>query len=211
MKPLAVLALIVLSAPTLQAQTMPDTPLSGQVEITIEHDSEGERAAAAQLRELLDRYDIARWTFTDRVLIDETQIPHSHPVLTLHTRSVGRPEDQLATYVHEQFHWWVASRDAAEEAAVADFRQLFPDAPAGGSEGGRDQYSTYLHLMVCDLEFQAMTILVGEERARQIMRSYRHYTWIYDRVLNDPRIREINLRHGFDVGRADATAAPEAS
>jgi hypothetical protein len=36
------------------------------------------------------------------------------------------------------------------------------------------------------------------------MASYGHYTWIYETLLDDPRIREVNLRHGFDVAAADA-------
>lgn len=184
----------------------PGQPLSARVQIELEHGSEGEQAAADQLRRLLDAYDVARWTWTERVRIDETAIPHSHPVLTLHTRSVGAGLDQLATYLHEQFHWWVDERSDAEGAAIAEFRELFPEVPvaANGGGGARDEYSTYLHLIVCDLEFQAMAALVGDARAREILASYRHYRWIYDQVLTDPRVREVNLRHGFDVGAGRA-------
>ena len=44
-----------------------------------------------------------------------------------------------------------------------------------------------------------MTKLVGESAARQTLAGQTHYEWIYDKVLTDPRIREIVLKHGFDV------------
>lgn len=178
-------------------------PLGQRVEIALEHDSDGERATREQLREVLARYDVERWTVTERLRIAEDEIPHSHPVLTLHTRALGAPVQQLSTYLHEQFHWWVSEHPAQEEAAVAAFRGRFPDVPAGGGQGGRDEYSTYLHLIVCDLEYQAMTELVGEAEARDMLAGWNHYTWIYDKVLNDAGVREINRANGFDVGEID--------
>ena len=44
-----------------------------------------------------------------------------------------------------------------------------------------------------------MTQLYGEERAREVLAAMTHYQWIYDRVLNDPRVREANERVGFIV------------
>ena len=38
-----------------------------------------------------------------------------------------------------------------------------------GGEGARDEFSTYLHLIVCYLEFSAMKELLGEPKAREIM------------------------------------------
>jgi hypothetical protein len=196
------LVLLALQGDPLVAQIAP--ALSERVEIALENDSEAERAAAEQLRRIVDEFDVERWIWTYRVRIDETAVPHSHPVLTLHTRSLGDDHGQLATFVHEQFHWWMHTRPQAEAAAVAEFRELFPEVPERGAGGARDEYSTYLHLIVCDLELQAMTALIGEERARALMASYGHYTWIYETLLDDPRIREVNLRHGFDVAAADA-------
>ena len=167
-----------------------------ELEITFEHGSERERALADQLRRLVVEYDVARWIETRRVHVDETAIPHSHPVLTLHTRHLGNDHGLLATFLHEQFHW-LEEGNHAFRAAMDDFAALYPDAPSGGREGGYDLESTYRHLLVNDLELQAMTLLVGEERAREVLAGIRHYTWIYDRVLNDPRVREITTRHGF--------------
>jgi hypothetical protein len=155
---------------------------------------------AAELRALMRKYDVEPWILTRTVLIDESQLPHSHPILTIHTRHVGEELDLLSTFVHEQLHWledgpWLADFSAA----MKDFALLFPDVPSSAEGGARDDQSTYRHLLVCDLEYQAMISLVGEARARATLGAFMHYEWIYDKVLNDPRVREITLRHRFDV------------
>lgn len=174
-------------------------------DITLERDSERERATADQLRRTLREYDVGRWVYTRRIHIDERSIPHSHPVLTVHTRHPGDEHGLLATFLHEQFHWLEDGNEHFREAMSA-FAEAYPDAPAGGPEGARDLESTYRHLLVCDLEFQAMTRLVGEQRARGILAASRHYTWIYDRVLHDPRVREIVTAHGFLLDGAGSSA-----
>lgn len=203
----ALVCLLLSTATAALPATAQMEPLSERIEIALEHDSERERATRDQLRRVLADYDVERWTFTERVRIAQDEIPHSHPVLTLHTRALGAPVQQLSTYLHEQFHWWVAADPEAEEAAIAAFRERFPQVPAGGPEGARDEYSTYLHLIVCDLEYQAMADQVGEAAAREILEASTHYTWIYHTVLNDPTVREVNLAHGFDVARFDARAS----
>ena len=160
------------------------------------HGNEAERAAARQIQATLARHDVTRWIYTRDVVIEQGAIPHSHPVLTLNARP-GADDAKLATFVHEQFHWYVDAHRREREAAMAEFARVFPDAPAGGPRGARDRQSTYLHLIVCDLELQAMAELVGEARAREVLADNRHYTWIYEQVLGDPRIRRINARHGL--------------
>ena len=165
-----------------------------------------EEARADQLRRVLDRWDVERWTYTREVLIEDRVIPHSHPVLTL---SAGpAPDDEvLASFLHEQFHWLEGEHPGFLEA-MADFAEAFPDAPAGGSEGGRDLQSTYRHLVVNDLEYQALTELVGADRAREILEGRRFYTWIYERVLVDPVVRRINREHGLTLDGVARTREP---
>jgi len=170
-----------------------------QLEITLEHGSEAERGAQERLERLLREHDLERWIFTHEILIDEeTRIPHSHPVLTLNT-DIEDDTDLLSTFVHEQLHWLESDRREATEGAIADFRKIFPEVPVRGSEGARDEYSTYLHLVVCDLEYQALTELIGKKRALEHLAKMGHYRWIYRQVLERPEVREINARHGFLV------------
>lgn len=171
---------------------------AGQIEVTLANDTEGERRTRAQLLRLVEEYDVGPWLYTMRVRIDETQIPHSHPVLTLHTRHLGDDLGLLSAFLHEQFHWLEEGETLeAFRAAMADYERIYPEVPDAEDGGARDRESTYRHLLVCDLELQAMTRLVGPDRARDLLASVTHYEWIYERVLTDPRIREVAARHGF--------------
>lgn len=169
------------------------------LEIRLEHGSDGEARTRDQLLRLLREHDVERWIFTRDIVIDERAIPHSHPVLTLHTRHLAEDLHLLATFIHEQFHWLVSEREAETAAAIAELRERWPEVPAGHPLGGRDEYSTYVHLIVCDMELQGMERLVGRDRAAGTLGTWTHYTWIYERVLTDPVVREITSRHGFIV------------
>jgi hypothetical protein len=175
---------------------------SGAIWVGLEHGSGAEAIMELELREVLRTQDVEPWILTRRVLVDETQLPHSHPTLTIHTRHVGDRLGLLATFVHEQLHWleeepWLFDF----RAAMMDLEELFPEVPSPSNRGARDSTSTYRHLLICDLELQAMTALVGESAARKTLGDFEHYTWIYDKVLNDARVRDIALRYGFDVSQ----------
>jgi len=123
--------------------------------------------------------------FTEKVLVDYyTRIPHSHPILTLDT-DYADDESLLSTFVHEQSHWFADAKPDAVNKTVAEFKTFYPEVPVGKGEGARDEFSTYLHLIVCYLEFSAVTELLGEPKAREIMANWRHYKWIYKTVLNE--------------------------
>jgi hypothetical protein len=157
--------------------------------------SDSEETARVQLLRLVDRFDVDQWLFTEMVLIDESQwIPHSHPVLTLNSRYLDDDLSQLATFLHEQFHWYAGTRQERIDAAVSDFKEIFPEVPSA-RVGARDDYSTYLHLIICDLELAAMQKLVGDAEARRVLGQWQHYTWIYDQVLNNSAVRAINEHH----------------
>src|SRR5262249_32114244 len=62
------------------------------LEIALKRGSKGELQTRDQLQRLIKTYDLAKWTFTRSILIDEEAIPHSHPVLTLSARHVKDDE-----------------------------------------------------------------------------------------------------------------------
>lgn len=161
----------------------------GQVtlDITLKHGTQDEARTRAQLQRLLTTYDVSPWIKS--IVIDEQATPISHPVLTLHTRHVKDDELLLSTFVHEQFHWFLAERPEATEQAIADLRKLFPSVPAGGTAGARDESSTYMHLLVCYLEQQADRLLLGELRTKQVVEFWAtdHYTWVYQTVIGRGR------------------------
>jgi hypothetical protein len=174
------------------------------VEITTAHGSENEERTATFLRQLLERYDVARWAFTDRVVIDDDAIPHSHPVLTLSTRVRGRSlTGLLATYLHEQLHWYFDEEsDAAAVAAIDDFGALFPTVPTEADGGGSSEWSTYLHLAVCWLEFASLRVVAPGDETEAFIAAcpdWPVYPWIYRQCIErHDEIGAIVSARGFD-------------
>ncbi len=166
--------------------------------ITTLRGSPREAATKAQLERLLSAYDLAQWTFTGRVVIDDKSVPHSHPVLTLHTRHLRDDDLLLSTYCHEQLHWWLTANPEQTAAAVADIQAAFPNLPVGYPHGAEDADGNAVHVLVAWLEWQALQATLGELKARQVMTFWAddHYTRIYQAVLERPDVvRRIVRTH----------------
>jgi len=159
------------------------------LEITLKQGTPDEARTRDQLQRLLTTYDLSPWIYTKSIVVDERAIPFSHPVLTIHTRHAKDDELLLSTFVHEQLHWFIAARPDETEQAIADLRKLFPSVPAGDTAGARDEYSTYLHLLVCYLERQAVLRVLGELKTKQVVDFWAtdHYTWVYQTVISRSR------------------------
>jgi hypothetical protein len=156
-----------------------------ELRITVQQGTEAGERALEQLLRLQSTYPLGPWTFTREIRIESRVIPHSHPVLTLNTTYLDDDASQLATYLHEQIHWFASDRFEAVQSAIAELRRRYPEVPVDRPGGAGDEFSTYLHLVVCWLELDAMKHLVGEEKAREVLGRWKHYRWIYDRVLQD--------------------------
>ena len=155
------------------------------VEIKLKHNSAAEVLVRQQLERLLQSYPLSPWYFTKSIEIDETAIPHSHPVLTLHTRHWKDDDLLLSSFVHEEIHWWLEGKDEVK-AAEDDLRALFPKIPVGFPDGAESEESGYLHLLVNFLEWRSDRQLMGELRARQVMEfwTHDHYRALYGMVLD---------------------------
>jgi hypothetical protein len=178
-----------------------EDPMVNKIRIGFKDTTIAEVKAKEQLERLVKSYPIGKWIYTDTIVIEEFSIPHSHSVLTLNARYLDDDAAQLATFLHEQFHWLASMRKEQLDVTIARFEKEYPVMPVNLPLGARDRFNGYLHLVICDLEFQAMTQLVGESRAREVLRQWKHYTWIYDKVLNDEKVRLINEAHGFSIER----------
>jgi len=173
------------------------------IQVSLVSGTPEEQRARDQLLRILSTWDLSRWLFTHEARIDARAIPHSHPVLTVNTRYLANDTAQAATFVHEQLHWFLARHRSATDAAIAELEHVFPGAPQGPPEGARDRYSTYLHLLVCLLEYDALSVLFDEGVARRTLEGWRHYPWVYEQVLERPQmIRPVLVRHG--LGSPDA-------
>ena len=146
-----------------------------EIEIELAHGSAQEAQTRDQLRRLLGEYDLAGWTWTREVVIDEDAIPHSHPILTLHPRRLKQDLELLSTFVHEEYHWYGSAHPKETAAAIADFKAAYPKIAVGGQDGASDEESSYLQIIVCYAEWLKMTALVGEERAHEVME---FWAWI---------------------------------
>jgi hypothetical protein len=139
-----------------------------------------------QLLGLIGRHDLSSWRYTDQVRIEDGAISHSHPVLTLNTRSIEDDALLLATYIHEQLHWWASRSDLTE--IEREWRRRYPDVPVGFPEGCRTEKSNYLHFTVCYFEYAGLIALIGPEEARRAMEYSAQrpfYRSIYRTVLSD--------------------------
>jgi len=159
----------------------------GSISIQLAHNSEREIDTEKQLARLLTSYDLHKYTFTHSVIIDERSIPHSHPVLTLHTRHLKSDDQLLSTYVHEQIHWFLEQHLERTQAAENDLRKIYTKVPVGFPDGSDDEEGTYLHLITCYLEMQADRDLMGTERTAAVINFWTgdHYRWIYKTVMQD--------------------------
>jgi lysophospholipase L1-like esterase len=173
------------------------------ISIGLAHGSEREIKTKAQLEHLLSFYNLRKYTFTYNVMIDERSIPHSHPVLTLHTRHLNSDDQLLSTYVHEQLHWYLDGHLPETLAAENNLRKLYPKVPVGYPDGADDEESTYLHLIVCYMEMEADRELIGAERTENVMKFWAsdHYRWVYRTVLQDEaRIGKVVAQEHLELG-----------
>lgn len=82
---------------------------------------------------------------------------------------------------------------------MKDLRNEYPSVKVGRKEGGaRDEESTYLHLLVCLLKFEALSELVGRERTVGFVLRKPYYAWIYNKVVSDYKdLKRITLKRGL--------------
>jgi len=184
--------------------TLASLPAAVQAPVTIELASNTalEQRGREQLERLLETHDLEAWLFTRAVRIESYVIPHSHPVLTVNTRYLDNDTAQVATFIHEQLHWFLVEREAATDSAIAELRRMFPNVPGEPPEGASDEPSTYLHLLVCTLELEGTGRVFGDAAARRTLESWKHYTWVYRQVLDrTDALTQVLRAHGLSPTR----------
>jgi hypothetical protein len=171
--------------------------------ISLKTNTEKELQKKNQLERLIKQYNLSKWIFTKNILIDErTRIPHSHPVLTLNTNQLDDDLATLSTFIHEQIHWFEEANAKQRDKAIEELKAIYPEAPSGPPEGARDRYSTYLHLIVCYLEYEGMKELVGAEKAKQVIEesSKRYYKWVYRTVISEEgKLKAVMEKQGLKI------------
>ncbi|HME11319.1 MAG TPA: hypothetical protein VKF79_00560 [Candidatus Acidoferrum sp.] len=152
-----------------------------------------------QMERLAKQYDLVKYTITRDIVIERGAMNHSTPVLTLNLRFLDNDDLALSAYVHEQGHWLLLERFRAENPALLDdLEQTFPGLEYRQPQGDGDLRSSYYHIAVCMLEWQAMEELTGERRARKVIdwKQQDHYTAIYKILLQQrAQVEAVLNRH----------------
>lgn len=159
---------------------------------------EREAAAKTQLERILQQYDLTKYFFTKQILIESQTIPHSHPVLTLNTKYLNNDKEVLSIFIHEQLHWFEHLHQDSIKNAITNLKEIYTDVPVGFPNGARSEESTYLHLIICWLEYYELKLVVRESEAKNIIEQHDHYLWIFQTVIDDySQLEEIITRNNL--------------
>jgi hypothetical protein len=152
---------------------------------TVQRNAEHVRAMLLDARA---RFDLARFEYCKRVRIAPTEIPYSHPSITLNTW-VRDDLGLLSMVLHEQMHWYVTwyshARAPQWRSLFEQLRERYPSVPAAEAGAGNDEFSTYLHLLVNWLEIEAVSQFIDRDRVLSHVRALGFYRWIYQAVTDD--------------------------
>jgi hypothetical protein len=153
-----------------------------------------------QMERLARQYDLSKYTITRDIIIERGAVNHSSPVLTLNLRFLDNDDLALSAYVHEQGHWYLMERHRPGNPQLfEDLQRTFPNLDYRMPGGDGELRSSYFHIAVCMLEWQAMEELVGAERARKVIewKQRDHYTAIYAVLLTQrERVESVLNRNG---------------
>jgi hypothetical protein len=142
----------------------------------------------AMLLDARAHFDLVRFEYCKQVRIAPTEIPYSHPSITLNTW-VHDDLGLLSMVLHEQMHWYVTwyshARTPQWRSLFEQLRERYPSVPAGEAGGGNDEFSTYLHLLVNWLEIEAVSQFIDRDRVLNHVRALQFYRWIYQTVTDD--------------------------
>ena len=158
----------------------------------IQIDLSATQASSERIRDLLvaARRDLNLnlYEYTSKIRIAPSEIPHSHPVLTLNNR-LDKKNDLICTYIHEQMHWYVTwfshAHTKAWHSVINDIKSRYPDIPIKFPEGANTHFSSLLHVLVNWLEIEAASAVLGREVAVEVASKNWVYGGIYKIVLRD--------------------------
>jgi hypothetical protein len=181
---------------------MPTAVAAETPKITIElaHGTPREQLTKESLEQVLASYDLKKYTFTRKVIIEQGATNHAFPTLTINAYFASAPDMLLSTFLHEQLHWHLRNNDRQQRAAIDELRSLYPRVPVGLPASAESVYSTLGHLVDCYLEILADREVLGNERTDAVIHAKPWYTWIYATVLADEKqIRGVVARHQLFV------------
>ena len=173
-----------------------------RIDVDIEEAQRAAERVRGWLTALRERHDLSRYEYTRHVRIVPASATYSHPILTLGTRFAESEDHLLATYLHEQMHWYLYRTGGIDHDPVAPFFdelvRRYPKAPTRLPDGARNYEQTYVHLVVCWLELKAASEFIGWDRAVALADTNFGYRWIYRTVVRDwDALGQLYEQHGL--------------
>lgn len=138
-------------------------------------------------------YDLEPFLFTQQIKIDRQENSHNRPVLTINTKNAEIPHFLFAQLLHEEFHWWLNLNKVKTELSVKDLKKSYGVVPKNYKE---KKHEAYQHIIVCYLEFKALSFFLGQKEAlgvmTKIIKKEKILSWVYREVLiNGKKIEKI--------------------
>ncbi|MCA1054103.1 hypothetical protein LCM10_03820 [Rossellomorea aquimaris] len=165
------------------------------ITIMCKNNTEKEQDVRNELEQLIAKFDLQDYCYTDVVLVDEYAIyPHSHPMLTMNTRHIGKDNLLLSTFIHEQIHWYAVQHFQKMKNAIQQLKNMYPSVPVGYPNGAKNEFSSYLHLIINWLEVDVVFNKLEKQQYEEVIHflQHDHYVWIYRTVLADfEQIRDV--------------------
>lgn len=196
-QPLTAKALAPVAIALLASTLLAETP---KLNIRTKNHLPAEEQRKQQMERLAKQYDLAKYTITRDLIIERGAVNHSSPVLTLNLRFLDNDDLALSAYVHEQGHWYLMERHRPGNPQLfEDLQRTFPNLDYRTPSGDGELRSSYFHIAVCMLEWQAMEELVGAERARKVIewKQKDHYKAIYAILLSQrEQVESVLNRNG---------------
>ena len=168
-----------------------------KLNITLKHNSPGEQKRKEQIERLAEKYDLAKYTITRDIVIDQQAANHSSPVLTQNLRFLDNDDRALSAYVHEQAHWLLMEHHHGQaRQMLPELIRLYPNIDITPPYGDGNRGTSYMHLVVLMLEWHALEDLLGAKRARAVMEFKRqdHYKDLYATVMDHRKDMEGFLK-----------------
>lgn len=170
------------------------------VDVRLKHGTESEKLTEQQFRRVTAEHDLSPWIQTRSIVFDEETIPHSHPVLTLHTRHLDDDGLFISTFIHEQMHWWLGNHPRQTALAIRDLKARYKTLPVGYPDGANSLQASYEHLLVIYLELEGARDVLGAAEASRVLAFWEgdHYKKLYRIVAADRApILEIMKKRGL--------------
>jgi len=150
------------------------------------------------IEHLAKTYNLAKYTITRDIMIEQGCTPHSYPELTMNCRFLSDDDLLLAQYVHEQGQRVLMERHHGQmQQLIKDLQRLVPKLQTDSAQNDAKR-GPYIHLAVIMLEWQGLEDLVGPQRARHVMDWKQHNNAIYSAAV-DKREDMRKLLQKYDI------------